>query len=332
MTVPAPARRHLHRRGAAVGLALVIALSATGCSSGGDGDESTADDSTTTEAAPAETTGTTEAAPTSTSTTSTSTTTSTTTTSTTTTSTTTTTTAPPEPEVLGPGAEGPRTLALQEHLARLKFDPGEPDGRYGSKTTMAVWAFQALAGLPQDGVVSPALEQQIAQAQPAGMMRPDLGPTHTEVDLDKQVLLVFGDGQLELVTHVSTGSGVSYCEEGRGPNADPGRQYCGNARTPEGDYRYQRRIEGERHAALGVLYNPVYFNGGIAVHGAPSVPAHPASHGCVRIPMHISAYFQGLVVDGEPISVFRGGTGPAAVVAPSGQPAAPPPAGAENGG
>jgi lipoprotein-anchoring transpeptidase ErfK/SrfK len=102
--------------------------------------------------------------------------------------------------------------------------------------------------------------------------------------------------------------------------------------TPVGDYRYQRRIAGERHAALGVLYNPVYFNGGIAVHGAPSVPDHPASHGCVRIPMHISSYFQSLVADGEPIAVFNGGTGPAAPVPPPGGPAAPPPDGAENGG
>ena len=28
---------------------------------------------------------------------------------------------------------------------------------------------------------------------------------------------------------------------------------------------------------LGRLYNAVYFNGGIAIHGAPSVPTYPAS-------------------------------------------------------
>lgn len=247
--------------------------------------------------------------------------------------TTTTTTAPPstEPELLQSGVEGPRTQKLQEDLKRLGFDPGDPDGQFGTKTTQAVWAFQALDGLAKDGVVSPQLADQIAAAPPIEMLRPDLGPTHTEVDLDRQVLLVWGDGALELVTHVSSGSGVAYCEQGSGPNATPGQEYCGDALTPEGDYRYQRRIEGERHAALGVLYSPVYFNGGIAVHGAPSVPDHPASHGCVRIPMHISAYFQSLVADGEPIAVFRGGTGPAAPVAPGG-PAAPPPDGAENGG
>ena len=29
--------------------------------------------------------------------------------------------------------------------------------------------------------------------------------------------------------------------------------------------------------------NPVYFNYGIAVHGADNVPLEPASHGCVRL-------------------------------------------------
>jgi lipoprotein-anchoring transpeptidase ErfK/SrfK len=28
-----------------------------------------------------------------------------------------------------------------------------------------------------------------------------------------------------------------------------------------------------------------YFDGGYAIHGEPAVPPHPASHGCVRIPM-----------------------------------------------
>jgi len=204
----------------------------------------------------------------------------------------------------------------------LGFDLGELDGQFGQKTTMAVWAFQALHGLPTDGVVGPELEALIAAAPPIAMLRPDLGPTHTEVDLDRQVLLVWGDGKLEMVTHVSSGSGVAYCQEGR----------CGDAVTPIGDYRYLRRIEGPRYAPLGVLYNPVYFNGGIAVHGAPSVPNRPASHGCVRIPMHISDYFQALVADGEPIAVFRSGPGPAAPVAPPGAPPAPPPAGADNGG
>ena len=236
-----------------------------------------------------------------------------TTTSTTTTSTTTTTT-PPAPEVeagdLQVGVEGLRTTALQRRLHELAFDPGPVDGQFGTKTAQAVWAWQALAGVPRDGVVTRPLYDLIMAGPAPGMLRPDAGPTHTEVDLDKQVLLLFERGRLELVTHVSTGTGERYCEEGR----------CGVAVTPPGSYRYFRRVDGWRRAPLGELYNPIYFNGGIAVHGAPSVPAEPASHGCVRIPMHVAERFPALVADGERVVVFGGG--------PSAGPASDPLAGA----
>ena len=38
---------------------------------------------------------------------------------------------------------------------------------------------------------------------------------------------------------------------------------------------------------LGLLYDPMYFVAGYAIHGNPSVPPYPASHGCVRVPMWI---------------------------------------------
>jgi hypothetical protein len=51
------------------------------------------------------------------------------------------------------------------------------------------------------------------------------------------------------------------------------------------------------------MWNPYYFNGGIAVHGLDSVPSYPASHGCARIPMHIADYFPDLVTKGESVYV-----------------------------
>jgi lipoprotein-anchoring transpeptidase ErfK/SrfK len=32
----------------------------------------------------------------------------------------------------------------------------------------------------------------------------------------------------------------------------------------------------------------MYFLCGFAIHGYPSVPAYPASHGCVRVPMWLA--------------------------------------------
>lgn len=208
----------------------------------------------------------------------------------------TTTTTVPAPDPLGEGAVGPRVEAVEAALAVMRFQPGAVDGTFDAATTGAVWAFQALHGHPRTGVVDAGLEAEILALPRLEMLRPDLGPTHVEVDLTRQVLLVWTDGALRMVSHVSTGSEVPYCENGS----------CGDAVTPEGTFRFEYRIVGERHAPLGVLHDPVYFtHRGHAVHGDPDVPDHPASHGCVRIPMHVSPVFPTLVADGDPVVVFR---------------------------
>lgn len=225
---------------------------------------------------------------------------------TTSTSTTTTTAVPVDPTTVaepdGPlqsGSKGLRTRALQQALKDQHYDPGTVDGAFGGQVRMSVWAFQALHGLPKDGVVDADLEALILSRPVQPMLRPELGPTHTEVDLTRQVLMVFRDGSPTLITHVSSGSQVPYCED-----TEVG-QNCGEAVTPEGIFKYERRIDGWRDAPLGRLYKPVYFRGGFAVHGAGSVPDHPASHGCVRTPMHIAEYFPALVADGDTIEIYR---------------------------
>jgi hypothetical protein len=95
---------------------------------------------------------------------------------------------------------------------------------------------------------------------------------------------------------MSSGTGQDWCENG----------YCSTAITPGGVYKFGRRVDGWDDSVLGQLYNPVYFNYGLAVHGAYNVPLYPASHGCVRIPMHIAAYFPTLVKRGDDIFLFDG--------------------------
>ncbi|MEZ5205059.1 MAG: L,D-transpeptidase family protein [Acidimicrobiales bacterium] len=282
------------RRRALASSTLLAALVLGACSGGGSGDgvssgAGTATTSTSAAVTTSEaTTSTTEA-----------------TTTTTEAPTTTTTAAPVDPTTvaeegaLRSGSVGSRTKAIQVALEEQGYDPGEPDGKFGTKTTQAVWAFQALNGVPKDGIVGPETEAAILAKPAQQMLRPALGPTHVEVDLTRQVLIVWRDGAVKLITHVSTGSGVAYCEDtDYGPN-------CGDAVTPVGVFQFGRRVDGWREAPLGRLYNPVYFHEGYAVHGASSVPDHPASHGCVRIPMGIAAYFPSLVDTGETIEVFR---------------------------
>ena len=47
------------------------------------------------------------------------------------------------------------------------------------------------------------------------------------------------------------------------------------------------------------MHNPLYIVGGIAIHGSEDVPAYPASHGCIRIPMFASHRLTKMVPEGD---------------------------------
>ena len=93
---------------------------------------------------------------------------------------------------------------------------------------------------------------------------------------------------------VSTGSGERYCVDGE----------CDRAVTPAGSFHVFERQSGWQTSRLGRLYNPLYFNGGIAMHGSLSVPPYPASHGCVRMPEQNAIAFFNAVEAGTPVHVF----------------------------
>ncbi len=227
------------------------------------------------------------------------------TTSTTAPSTSTTTTLPagkviPPGKVLTVGSKGPDVLALEERLDELMIDTGKIDGRFDWSTWQGVVAFQKYWGLKRTGKVDNALRIQI-QKSPSLNGYIFNGPkTRLEVDKSKQLLFMFDDGELWKVVSVSTGTGKKYCEYSQKAQ----KQVCGTASTPNGRFKIQRRISGWRVSNLGRLYNPLYFNGGIAFHGAPSVPAYPASHGCVRLPMPIAEWFPDEVANGTTVYVY----------------------------
>jgi len=199
---------------------------------------------------------------------------------------------------VGQGDQGDDVAYIQQRLIELHFDPGPLDGRFGPSVAMAVWAYQKLIGLSGDDVDGDVTPELWSQMQDNFVVTPQIPTpgTHLEVYLPQQVMILFKDDQPALISHISTGNNADWCEKG----------VCGVAITPGGEYTFQRRVSGWREAELGLLYNPVYFNGGIAVHGALNVPIYPASHGCVRIPMHIAEYFPTLVETGNPVYVFDG--------------------------
>lgn len=183
----------------------------------------------------------------------------------------TTTPSPPKPQKLKVGAKGAKVTALQERLADLGYWNGKADGSFGSLTQQAVYAVQKAAGLTRDGVVGPKTQKVLDNG-----VRPKARSTSghlVEINLAKQLLMIVDNGRVSTVFNTATGSNQHYTYEGN--------TYL--AVTPRGHFTVGRQIDGQRNGPLGPLWRPKYFNGGIAMHGAASIPPYPASHGCARL-------------------------------------------------
>ena len=226
---------------------------------------------------------------------------------------------PPPPPLpgLGIGARGPEVLALEQRLVALHYDPGAVDGVFDSSTAFAVVAFQKVNGMARSSRATDDVVAAMQTATDPPSLVPGGGAGRVEVDVGRQVLFLYQDNALWRILPVSTGSGQRYCVDGE----------CARALTPAGSYRVFQRVRGWQKSRLGVLYNPLYFNGGIAIHGEPAVPSYPASHGCVRIPMFEAEWFPSKVPNGTPVYVKNGPTAPVPFnePAPDGTPPAQPP-------
>ena len=163
----------------------------------------------------------------------------------------------------------------------------------------ALIAFQKIEGRDRTGVLTVDELEALRDAQRPQAL--ETGYPHIEIDLHRQVLFVVDVPGVPLrILPISSGSGEFFTEGG----------VTRQAVTPRGRFKVYRKIEGWRKSPLGLLYYPNYIYDGIAIHGNPSVPVRPASHGCVRVPMFASQEFSeiatiGLVVivyDSEPLA------------------------------
>jgi peptidoglycan hydrolase-like protein with peptidoglycan-binding domain len=168
---------------------------------------------------------------------------------------------------------------LQYRLLELGFWNAGIDGIYGLSTKQAVMAFQKWTGLTATSVTdaTTAAFLNTTQCKPvAGRTTGDF----FEVDKTKQIAFVVRDGKVVYTFNVSTGNGKDYDEE----DQRSGGRVTGVAITPSGDFKiYKERDEKVYEGTLGSLYRPKFVVGGIAVHGSRSIPAYPASHGCIRV-------------------------------------------------
>jgi L,D-transpeptidase-like protein/PKD domain-containing protein/putative peptidoglycan binding protein len=181
------------------------------------------------------------------------------------------------------GSRGAVVAQLASQLRQLHY-AAPASATFDSRLLDAVYAFEKVQGLSRTGVVDALFWQRLADpyvprpryAQPAD---------HLEIDKPAQVLYVVRHGVIAQIVPVST-AGL------------PGKF------TPVGRFSIIRKVSGFDPSPLGTLYDPMYFVGGYAIHGNPSVPPYPASHGCVRVPMWIAPSLYATNPYGETVYVY----------------------------
>ncbi|MFL5970135.1 MAG: L,D-transpeptidase family protein [Gaiellaceae bacterium] len=181
------------------------------------------------------------------------------------------------------GAHNAAVAFLGDQLRRLHY--AAPYGAaFDGRMLDAVYAFQKVQGLPRTGAVDTRLWRALENAR-TPIPRYAQPASHLEVNKPRQVLYVVRGSRVALIVPVST-AGL------------PGKY------TPSGRFAVYRKVVGFDPSPLGTLYDPMYFTGGYAIHGNPSVPPYPASHGCVRVPMWVAPHLYATIPYGETVYVY----------------------------
>jgi peptidoglycan hydrolase-like protein with peptidoglycan-binding domain len=179
-----------------------------------------------------------------------------------------------------PGARGPVVRLLQGQLARLGYVVGQP-GLYDARTARAVLAFRKVTGMARTEIASSDVFRRLARGGGVFRVRfPEHGK-HVEADLSRQVIALIRNGKAERIYPVSSGK----------PSTP----------TIRGHFRVYLKAPGTN--AKG-MYMSSYFIRGYAIHGYPSVPVFPASHGCLRVPMQEAVPIFNWLTRGDIVDVY----------------------------
>jgi hypothetical protein len=184
----------------------------------------------------------------------------------------------------GAGTRGVKALLLQRGLLKLGFAT-PVTGYYDGMTANAVNAFRKTNGMGRDGYATKSVYAKVLRGEGAFRLRyPKSGTNgkHVEFDWSRQVLVLAQRGRPYRVYHTSSGAPVTP--------------------TVFGSYRFYRQDPGTN--SKGMVHSS-YFIGGYAIHGYPSVPNYPASHGCLRVPIPSAWSIFNWIDLGDPIHTYR---------------------------
>jgi L,D-transpeptidase catalytic domain/Putative peptidoglycan binding domain len=181
----------------------------------------------------------------------------------------------------GAGERGVKVLLLQRALLREGFAT-PVTGHYDDGTARAVLAFRKTNGLGRDGYAVKKVFAMLMRGQGAYRLRYPGAGKHVEFDWSRQVLVLARGGRPYRTYHTSSGA-----------PATP---------TVFGSYRFYLQTPGTN--SKGMVHSS-YFIGGYAIHGYPSVPSYPASHGCLRVPIPNALSIFSWIDIGDPIYTYQ---------------------------
>ena len=185
-----------------------------------------------------------------------------------------------------------QTKEAERRLSDLGYWTGAVDGLFDPATRSALIAFQKWERRTVTGRLTLDELKAIRDSTSPKVREPGYG--HVEVDLDRQVLLIFNDEGSVRVLPVSTGSGKPFVDEGQ----------MSVAHTPRGRFVVYDKVEGWEQGQFRAMYYSNYISGGVAIHGYHSVPNQPESHGCIRIPLFAAREVSELLPIGTIVLVY----------------------------
>ena len=198
-------------------------------------------------------------------------------------------------KVSAPALSSEERLEAEQRLWDLGYWAGSVDGKFDSDSRHALIAFQKVESRARTGKLT--LDELNALRNARRPVPLHGHYAHVEIDLGRQVLFLIDEtGMVMRVLPVSTGNGELYRDRGQ----------VHRARTPTGTFKVLRKIKGWRLSSLGLLYYPNYIHNGIAIHGSPSSPTRPASHGCIRVPMFAAKELSSLLPVGTEVEIYDG--------------------------
>jgi hypothetical protein len=178
------------------------------------------------------------------------------------------------------GSRGHDVAVLNKLLAKQGYATSHGQ-KFTQATGWAVLAFRKVNGMKRVQSATSGIFKTLAAGEGGYEVQHPGAGRHAEVNLAKQVLVLADGDKPQLTYHISSGSLAT--------PSDPG------------GYQVYRKDPGFN--AIGMFYSS-YYHGGEAIHGYHSVPTHPASHGCIRVPIPQAHQIYNWLQVGTPVFVY----------------------------